>query len=430
MGFGKWNKKDASKDADVTTTEEEQQSPTTTDATINVNAISAPETTPEEFAAERSDLAKKYRSTTATNNNIDTVDSVAEEEPVAAKEEDEDNVLVQATPTAPTKNNTTSSTTTKSSSSNGKSGMILEAAFVDPAYTWPPMEGQGKNAIELQASIRLLDGGDDDDNASKDTNDSLNTTESQKRRLQMPEKPLGQKITTTTIKSRGIFGNCCCRKKTVEESIVTDAEQLQLYQERKQQVEALRKLHLQQKKEKLRTKEKQYRMKHKYNRIPEGILLYRLDTSTGILELMSPPNNLTNTETLVTSLKIAAASPSPNKSRRGLDLVGYKVREDGTMATTSTTATLIACEQRTATAWLEALSIMFAKKGYHAHGGGGTTSILKKVRACVCQKGMKWKGCYALLYLFISEYVLPSFVLGITHALTHSLDIILSFLFQ
>lgn len=41
-------------------------------------------------------------------------------------------------------------------SHKGVSGTILEAAFFDPAYSWPPAEGQGKNAIELQASTALM----------------------------------------------------------------------------------------------------------------------------------------------------------------------------------------------------------------------------------------------------------------------------------
>ena len=38
----------------------------------------------------------------------------------------------------------------------GSAGTILEAAFVDSAYDWPPPEGIGKNAIELQASVIVL----------------------------------------------------------------------------------------------------------------------------------------------------------------------------------------------------------------------------------------------------------------------------------
>jgi hypothetical protein len=55
-------------------------------------------------------------------------------------------------------------------------GTILEAAFVDPAYPWPPVDGQGKNAIELQASAKLLD---DDDH----------TTDGEREAMKMPKKP-------------------------------------------------------------------------------------------------------------------------------------------------------------------------------------------------------------------------------------------------
>ena len=35
-------------------------------------------------------------------------------------------------------------------------GTILEAAFIDPSYSYPPAEGQGRHAIELQATPHLL----------------------------------------------------------------------------------------------------------------------------------------------------------------------------------------------------------------------------------------------------------------------------------
>src|SRR5210317_1161364 len=47
-------------------------------------------------------------------------------------------------------------TATAMSLRKGVSGTIFEAAFVDSAYSWPPAEGQGKNAIELQASTALM----------------------------------------------------------------------------------------------------------------------------------------------------------------------------------------------------------------------------------------------------------------------------------
>ena len=65
-------------------------------------------------------------------------------------------------------------------------GTVLEAAFVDPAYVWPPPDGEGRNAIELQASVNLMTM-DDDDGAT------VLTTESQKERMRLPEKPSKKK---------------------------------------------------------------------------------------------------------------------------------------------------------------------------------------------------------------------------------------------
>jgi hypothetical protein len=59
-------------------------------------------------------------------------------------------------------------------------GTVLEAAFVDPAYQWPPPEGEGRNAIELQASVTLLDDGD-----------SVKITDSMRQRMEIPPKPIG-----------------------------------------------------------------------------------------------------------------------------------------------------------------------------------------------------------------------------------------------
>jgi hypothetical protein len=345
---------------------------------LDFSVIQQPEQSTEDVAAERSDLAKKFRShpnsttqkdfetqediynigTNATDDNDASVpEEVFEQEKHDKKLLDEQTKEAEAErDVAENLGNTDESDTSKEAPlpavhvpkmSNTGAGMILEAAFVDPAYSWPPVEGQGKNAIELQASVQLLDmNGNGDGN----DDDSLNTTASEAAKLKMPTKPTAQRVVTTTTKSRGIFG-CCCRKTSTDEEIITDTEQLRLYYEKRAEAEEYRRLHAENKRSKLKKKERQYRMKHKYSRVPEGILIYRLDTSTGVLELMSKPHNNTNLSTLITSMRIVEASASNQKSRRGLNLVG----DDGT------TTTLIACEQRTATAWLEALSIMFAK---------------------------------------------------------------------
>lgn len=288
------------------------------------NVIKASEPPSEDLSARRSDLAKKYRTDHAEplDDNEDHIEQISVPDELRKDEKSE---LGSILPHDKTRSR----------------GTILEAAFVDPGCFWPSVEGQGRNAIELQASVKLIDEGNDDD--------SLVTTQSQMQRMSMPEKPLAVKTTTTVIKSRGICG--CCKKTSSVDAIETDEEQLRAFEEKKLAVQELRRLHADEKREKLKSKEKAYRIKHKYNRVPEGILIYRLDTSTGLLELVSQPHSQTDMETLVTEMQVVEAHPSKEKSRRGLDLVG----PDGTRVT------LIACEQRTATAWLEALSMMHAK---------------------------------------------------------------------
>lgn len=205
----------------------------------------------------------------------------------------------------------------------GAYGTILEAAFVDPAYTWPPAEGEGRNAIELEASSSLMSKGDDG---------SVATTESERNRMTIPPKP--------SAGSGGLFG--CCKS----DSAVADQHEWEMA--RRQAINA-RKQHYAAKK----SRSKEYRKKNRYSRVPEGIMIYRLDTSTQTLTLMSPPHAKTNTKDLVTEMVIASAAPSPNKTRRGMLLKSV----DGK------TLTLVACEQRTAVSWLETIDLMLANKG-------------------------------------------------------------------
>jgi hypothetical protein len=203
-------------------------------------------------------------------------------------------------------------------------GTILEAAFVDPAYQWPPPEGEGKNAIELQASISLID---DDDN-------SVKTTASQRKAMEIPPKP-GTQVATKR------WWNCC--KST--DALVD----LQGWERQKKAALQARKDHHQRKK----LKEREHRRRTKYNRVPEGILIYRLDTATQLLTLLSEPHSKTDLATLVTEIVVASARPSSDKSRRGMILTGVDGKE----------CMLVACEQRTAIAWLEAMDLMLANVG-------------------------------------------------------------------
>jgi hypothetical protein len=206
-------------------------------------------------------------------------------------------------------------------------GTILEAAFVDPAYTWPPADGEGKNAIELQASVYMLN---DDD--------SVCTTESEKERMKIPPKPRQ----LAPVAKKGF--KCCGSNAATDQELVT----LQQWELQKNSALDARKAHYDSKMDRA----KELRRKNRYNRVPEGILIYRLDTATQTLTLMSQPHSLTDTSTLVEEMVVAGARPAPNKTRRGMLLKGI----DGTKTT------IVACEQRTAIAWMEAVDLMLANK--------------------------------------------------------------------
>lgn len=213
----------------------------------------------------------------------------------------------------------------------GMSGTILEAAFVDSAYQWPSPEGAGKNAIELQASVNIM----------LDDNESVITTDTQKERMTIPENPALQK------KSK--WWNCC--KSGGDTAIMS----LQEYELRKKAALKTRKKHYAAKK----ARAKELRMKQRYNRVPEGILIYRLDTALQTISLMSETHSLTVEETLCREITITEARPSPDKTRRGMILKGIVDGEEKEV-------TLVACEQRTSIAWLEAIDLMLANKERNA----------------------------------------------------------------
>mmetsp|Transcript_19407 Transcript_19407/g.29551 ORF Transcript_19407/g.29551 Transcript_19407/m.29551 type:complete len:656 (+) Transcript_19407:14-1981(+) len=145
----------------------------------------------------------------------------------------------------------------------------------------------------------------------------------------MPEKP-------ACMKKRSFF-RCCCS---------ADLDVVSEYEQKRKKAIAARKEYQARKKSKDRARRKLQRLQH----VPEGILIYRLDTSNCTIDLISEPSNNTNLETLVKSFVVASSSPSNDPSRRGIDLISV----DGTQVT------LVACEQRTAIAWLEAMDLMLA----------------------------------------------------------------------
>lgn len=206
-------------------------------------------------------------------------------------------------------------------------GTTLEAAFIDPAYSFPAVDGEGKNAIELQASTAVLD----DDRSEV-------TTESMKAAMKLPEKP--RSTYKPEMKKKG-FWNCCKNN----DAVIDTSKDLE-YNAAKEAALTARQLHMLKKKD----KERQKRKDQRYQRVPEGILIYKLDTASHTLTLMSSPHSKTNMDTLMTTMVVADVAPSNDPSRRGITVTGI----DGTKAE------LVACEQRTAIAWIEAMDLMLS----------------------------------------------------------------------
>jgi hypothetical protein len=232
-------------------------------------------------------------------------------------------------------------------------GIILEAAFVDPAYNWPPKEGEGVNAVELEASPYLLAKADNE-NADE---------------LKYPPAPKmkgkTQVVTETetyTVARCGIF-KCC---KSEEQVVKTHTKKIPMDPEEKARLQR----EYMEKREMVRKKRKEKKEdQEKYARVPDGVLIYRLDTSARTVSLISAPNSNTDLRTLMTDIVVTDAYPSKSESRRGIILVD----ENGKPYE------LIACEQRSATSWMEALNMMLGK----GRGGSKFTKVRYPRRTCL-----------------------------------------------
>ena len=300
-------------------------------ATTEIPLIAPGEATPMEEAASRSELAARYRQSNKSSKNDD---------------DDEEEEHLEDVPLTDTSVPETTTPPESAPAALATGGTILEAAFVDPAYAWPPEDGQGKNAIELQASIKLLESNDDNPDDA-----SIFTTESALQRMRPPHAPRPKSI-------RNIW-NCC---KTSE--AVISPEEMRMYEEQKALAAEARQSHLLSKADHMKQKEKAARKAAKYMTVPEGILIYRLDTQRGLLQLVSQTHALTDVNQIVEECIVTAAVPYGSKSRRTFQITD----ENGKVHL------LTACEQRTATAWLEAMNLMHAKK---SRGG---FSLFRKVR--------------------------------------------------
>lgn len=239
-------------------------------------------------------------------------------------------------------------------------GTVLEAAFVDPAYQWPPADGEGKNAIELKASQSLMADLDNPDKVFDKETQSFVPRKTPENNHGLKPGQKGVRHTKTVVENQSYRGFWCCKwnvKNQVSENIredpfrvdhngnIVDVTPTASVEEQHQSHNGTA--------EPTQAEKEQRKPEGRYGKVPEGILIYRLNTTTRRLELLSEPHSKTNMDTLVTDMTIVRANPSNDKSRRGMELVG----EDGTKTT------LIACEQRTAIAWLEVLDMILDKGG-------------------------------------------------------------------
>jgi len=239
---------------------------------------------------------------------------------------------------------------TKNSTPPHKPGTILEAAFVVPGRLWPQEDGQGKNAIELQASTVLLQ---NIDAGTRDFHDDA-MKEPDMLKLKTRHKIVTTTETVTTYRC-GFFKCCKSSNSTVNthnENLPVTPEEKSRYKEEFLQRKALRCSLRKEKERKAKQRRRQRYNKEKYARVPEGMVIYRLDTFNRTLRLMSNHSSNIQKDKMVVEMIISGARPGVDKSRRVILLSG----EGGEIVE------LVACEQRTAIAWMEALDMMLGNR--------------------------------------------------------------------
>ncbi len=219
-------------------------------------------------------------------------------------------------------------------------GTILEAAFVDSAYSWPPNEGEGRNAVEMEADALLMAKADNDIKAED------------LRYPTLPKIKTKKKVVTETeiiTVSRCGFMKCC---KTEEQIVSTHTKHVPVDPEEKKRLKSEYMHKRAQVKRNRKEKRMQRLMEEKYAHVPDGVLIYRLDTKARTVTLISAPNSNTDMAHLMTDITVTDACPSNSSSRRGIMLTDDNGQKHE----------LIACEQRSATSWMEALNLMLGKR--------------------------------------------------------------------
>eukprot|EP00584_Thalassiosira_punctigera_P023115 CAMPEP_0172554946 /NCGR_PEP_ID=MMETSP1067-20121228/57196_1 /TAXON_ID=265564 ORGANISM="Thalassiosira punctigera, Strain Tpunct2005C2" /NCGR_SAMPLE_ID=MMETSP1067 /ASSEMBLY_ACC=CAM_ASM_000444 /LENGTH=385 /DNA_ID=CAMNT_0013343427 /DNA_START=173 /DNA_END=1327 /DNA_ORIENTATION=+ len=280
-------------------------------------------------------------------------------------------------PVAPAGGVSSGRESTAMASHKGVSGTILEAAFVDPAYSWPPAEGQGKNAIELQASTALMkSAAPDDPTLSHDDEEvslSPSIMSSDDEGGASEQRPKFRVKSVTGVEMVTVKKGILCCKRDVQEEVlntkeirvdedgnpVTDKEATQRqkdFTERRSAAKADKAQRREERERRILAKKKKKRREaraaERYRRVPEGILIYRLDTSDRTITLVSGPSSNTDMGNLMTEAVVVHARPGSDPSRRGIVVTDADGKKHD----------LIACEQRTAIAWLESMDMMLASR--------------------------------------------------------------------
>ena len=250
---------------------------------------------------------------------------------------------------------------------------ILEAAFHDPspAYQVPKVS----ESIELRAKAKLLGNittiVENDDSSIHSMTPSLASTADPNYDTVKEEiiNELKNDKLKQSKKKKSWF-NCSCKSKNMKDDVIdddtvdilnttmitlTDSEvekckqKAQIQYEKEIKSKKQRRVNLLKRREKAHAQAEKQRKKlmekKKYKDLPEGVLVYKLNSHDKSISLISPINSQTDTTKVLHHMTVCYAAASNDPSRRGIDLIGLEGEKH----------TLIACDQHTAITWLEAL---------------------------------------------------------------------------
>mmetsp|Transcript_1672 Transcript_1672/g.2267 ORF Transcript_1672/g.2267 Transcript_1672/m.2267 type:complete len:866 (+) Transcript_1672:125-2722(+) len=270
------------------------------------------------------------------------------------------------------------------------SGTILEAAFVDPAYPWPRTDVT-MDVLERKLSKIIDDDVAHDEETTVDTEDDhatnpveednsitydnfgdKNRVKGSKSTDKTSTTSVTTKSTNTTKKKKKLSFWKCCQS---DDAIMVQPAMPEVSPSI-EEVKSVEEQEVMVREQAAATVEQFHRPRDAiaedkdYSKVPEGIFVYRLNTSTKTLTLVSEPSKDTDETTLVREMVIARVKPASGASRRAIQVIGTDGQE----------TTLVACEQRTAVAWHEAMDMMIANSGRGIPAPTGQQMVRSKSR--------------------------------------------------